>query len=192
MVIRFNLGYFTMNTAYTIGHSTRKIEEFISLLTGNHIQLLIDVRRFPGSRRHPHFNKGNLEQSLQEGNINYRHMEILGGRRGKPEKNSNNDGWKSEGFQAYSDYINTSEVQEVINELSKLSQNTRYALMCAEALYWQCHRQLIADALVAREIPVNHILGPGQLEKHSLRDMAQIMEDKRVVYPSRQQGLFKD
>jgi uncharacterized protein (DUF488 family) len=181
-----------MNTVYTIGHSTRKIEEFISLLTDNNIQLLIDVRRFPGSRRHPQFNQGNLEQSLQEADINYRHMEILGGRRGKPKENSNNNGWKSDGFQAYADHINTSEVQEIVNELAELSKSTRYALMCAEAVYWKCHRQLIADALVARDVPVKHILGPRQLDKHSLRDIAQVLEDKRVIYPSKQQKLFDD
>lgn len=181
-----------MNTVYTIGHSTRKIEEFITLLTTNNIQLLIDVRRFPGSRRHPQFNEGNLEQSLQEVDINYRHMEVLGGRSGKPKKNSKNSAWKCDGFQAYADYINTTEVQKIINKLAELSKSTKYALMCAEAIYWQCHRQLIADALVVREIPVKHILGSGQLERHSLRDMAQILEDKRVVYPSKQQELFND
>lgn len=181
-----------MNTTYTIGHSTREIEEFISLLRENNIELLIDVRRFPGSQRHPQFNKGNLEQSLHDANINYRHMEILGGRRGKPKKNSKNDGWKSDGFQAYADYINTSEVQKVIDELAETSKNTRYALMCAEAVYWRCHRQLIADALVARGITVRHILGPGQIDKHALKDMAKILKDGRVIYPSKQQKLFDD
>lgn len=181
-----------MNTIYTIGHSTRGIEEFISLLKENKIELLIDVRRFPGSKRHPQFNKGNLERSLQKADINYRYMEVLGGRRGKPEENSKNDGWKSNGFQAYADYINTSEVQEIINELAELSKSTTYALMCAEAVYWKCHRQLIADTLVARDVPVKHILGPGQIDRHSLKDMAQVLVDRRVIYPSKQQKLFDD
>lgn len=181
-----------MNTAYTIGHSTREIEEFISLIKENRIQLLIDVRRFPGSQRYPQFNKENLEQSLEDADINYRHMEILGGRRGKPKKNSNNEGWHNDGFQAYADYINIPEVQKTLNKLTELSENTRYALMCAEAVYWRCHRRLIADALVVRDIPVYHILGPDQLNEHSLNDMAQVLEDGQIVYPSNQQKLFND
>lgn len=190
MVIRLNFRYFPMNTVYTIGHSTREIEEFINLLKENAINLLIDVRRYPGSKCHPQFNKGNLEQSLPESDINYRHMEILDGRRGEPKKNSKNNGWKSNGFQAYADYINTYEVQKVINSLAELSKNTTYALMCAEAVYWKCHRQLIADALVARDVAVKHILGPGQIDNHCLKDMAHVLEDGRVVYPSKQQKLF--
>lgn len=181
-----------MNTVYTIGHSTREIEEFITFLQKNSVQLLIDVRRHPGSRRHPQFNKGNLEQSLNNEDINYRHMEVLGGRRGKPDKDSVNDGWKSNGFQAYADYINTSEVQKTIDQLAKLSQTTIYALMCAEAVYWRCHRQLIADALVARDVTIQHILGSGQLDKHSLNEMARVLNDGKVIYPSKQQNLFDD
>lgn len=179
-----------MNTAYTIGHSTRNIEEFLSLLKENNIKLLIDVRRFPGSRRHPHFNKDNLNQSLKEASIDYKHLEILGGRREKLKNNSNNKGWRNDGFQAYADYINTAKVQGVIKELAELTNKTRYALMCAEAVYWRCHRQIIADALVARGIPVKHILGPDQLDTHSLRNMAQVLKDKRVIYPASQQNLF--
>lgn len=181
-----------MKSAYTVGHSTRTIEEFIDLLSENDIQLLIDVRRFPGSRRHPQFNKGNVEQSLNDAGIAYRHMEVLGGRRGKPAKKSDNDGWRSNGFQAYADYLNTDEVQELVNKLADLSRKTQFALMCAEAVYWRCHRQLIADALVARNITVRHILGPGQLDMHSLKEMAQILADGRVIYPSKQQKLFGD
>jgi uncharacterized protein (DUF488 family) len=181
-----------MNTVYTIGHSTREIEEFIRLLKENNIELLIDVRRFPGSKRYPQFNEGNLQHSLNDIGINYRHMEVLGGRRDKPKENSKNDGWKSNGFQAYADYINTTEVQETIDKLADLSRKKAFTLMCAEAVYWKCHRQLIADALIAREIPVKHILGAGQLDQHSLKDMAQILEDKRVIYPSKQQKLFDE
>lgn len=181
-----------MNAVFTIGHSTRIIEEFIELLKEHDIQLLIDVRRFPGSRRHPQFNKGNLEESLEDADINYRHMEVLGGRRGKPLKDSVNDGWRNDGFQSYADHINSPDVQKVINELAELSEKIRYAVMCAEAVYWRCHRRLIADALVARDIPVYHILGPDQLNEHSLNDMAQILEDDRVIYPSNQQKLFDD
>lgn len=181
-----------MNSVYTIGHSTRSIEEFVQLLKENNIQLLIDVRRFPGSRRHPQFNKENLDQSLGNAGINYRHMEALGGRREKPGKNSKNDGWNNDSFQAYADYLNSSEVQEIINELAELAQETRYALMCAEAVYWRCHRRIIADALVARDVTVRHILGPGQINEHSLNNMAQVLENGRVIYPSKQQKLFRD
>lgn len=180
----------TMSPAYTIGHSTREIEEFIDLLKKHDIELLVDVRRFPGSRRHPQFNKENLKQSLEHAGIEYRHMEVLGGRRGKPTKDSVNDGWRNDDFPAYADYINTSEVQEAVDELAELSQNTTYALMCAEAVYWRCHRRLIADALVARDISVYHILGSDQLNEHSLNNMAQVLENGRVIYPSNQQKLF--
>ena len=179
-----------MDPAYTIGHSTRGIGEFIELLREHDIRLLVDVRRYPGSRRHPQYNEGNLKDSLEEAGIAYRHLEILGGRRGKPREDSPNAGWRNDGFQAYADYLNTSEVQEVVDELAKRSQETPFALMCAEAVYWHCHRQLIADALLARDIPVVHILGPGQTDEHSLKDMARVLDDKRVIYPSQQQELF--
>jgi uncharacterized protein (DUF488 family) len=181
-----------MSSVYTIGHSTREIEEFIALLKEHDIPLLIDVRRFPGSRRHPQFNKEAFAQSLKDADIDYRHMKILGGRRNQPEKNSANDGWRSEGFRAYADYLNTHEGQKAMSELVELSRNTVYALMCAEALYWRCHRQLIADALLAREINVYHIMHPGEVDQHSLNDMAQIVDDGRIIYPKKQQSLFDD
>lgn len=181
-----------MDTVYTIGHSTRTIDEFIRLLRENDIQLLIDVRRFPGSKRHPQFNKSNLERSLNNANIDYLHMEVLGGRRGKPKKNSKNDGWTNSGFQAYADYINTTEAREAINKLIEYARQTTYALMCAEAVYWRCHRQLIADVLVARDLSVQHILGPKQVNKHRIKDMARILEDGQVIYPSKQQTLFDE
>lgn len=181
-----------MTSVFTIGHSTRKIEEFISLLKEHNIQLLVDVRRYPGSRRHPQFNKETLAKSLNTTGIEYNHMKDLGGRRDQPNSNSPNNGWRSKGFRAYADYLNTNEGQKAIKELVKSSKNTTSALMCAEALYWRCHRQLIADALVAREIDVHHILHRGQTHKHTLNAMAQILEDGRIIYPKRQQSLFDD
>lgn len=181
-----------MNSVFTIGHSTRSIEEFIALLKEHDIQLLIDVRRYPGSRRHPQFNKNVLTQSLKTADIGYNHMKVLGGRRDQPNKDSKNDGWRSTGFRAYADYLNTDEGQNAIKELIKLSQNTIFAMMCAEALYWRCHRQLIADHLLARNLKIYHIIKPGQLEAHSINEMARIQEDNRVIYPKRQQSLFDD
>lgn len=183
-----------MHPIYTIGHSTRIIEEFTALLEKHHIDLLVDVRRFPGSRRHPQFNKGNISDSLEEAGIDYRHMEVLGGRRGKPAPDSPNDGWRSDGFQAYADYLDTSDAQQSIDELMTLAEAYTTALMCAEAVWWRCHRQLIADALVARNVNVCHILGPDNLDEHDLNDMARILDDGRIIYPdpSGQRELFED
>ncbi len=181
-----------MDACYTIGHSTRTISDFISLLKEHNIDILIDVRKHPGSRRHPQFNKGNLDDSLRNVDIDYQHMETLGGRRGKPSRNSPNTGWESPGFQAYADYLNTQLGQEAIEELLALTQANTPAIMCAEAVFWRCHRQLIADALVARGIEVIHILDEGQTQTHQLNDMAQLRDDGQIIYPdpSAQQELF--
>lgn len=181
-----------MHTVYTIGHSTRSMNEFTELLKLNAIELLVDVRRFPGSRRFPHFNKGKLESSLNNAQINYKHIEALGGRRGKPSPGSANSGWKDDGFRAYADYMNTDKGQTAIELLLNYFSKYTTALMCAEALPWKCHRQIIADILVAKSYTVYHIMDHSKLEEHTLNPMAKIMDNKTVIYPEKpeQSTLF--
>ena len=172
-----------MNPVFTIGHSTRTLDELVALLRENGISYLIDVRRFPGSRRHPQFNQGNLQKSLPEKGIAYRHMEILGGRRGKPDPDSPNGGWRNDGFQAYADHIATGEAQTAVRKILSDAERTRIAVMCAEGVYWRCHRQILSDFLVAQGADVRHIQGSENIESHELRAMAKVREDGLVVYP---------
>lgn len=183
-----------MKKLYTIGHSTRDIDIFQELLLDNDIQILIDVRRYPGSKRHPQFNQGNMAQCLPDAGIEYRHEERLGGRRGKPGKKSPNGGWQSDGFQAYADHLLSDTGQEAINELRRTAANKPTAIMCAEAVPWRCHRQIISDHLVARSCRVIHILGPGQTDNHVLRNMAHVIDEKKVIYPpeGEQEELFDE
>ena len=181
-----------MTEIYTIGHSTRSITELTELLQEYSIDLLVDVRRFPGSKRHPQFNRGNLEDSLPGADIDYRHEERLGGRRGNPSKESPNGGWDSKGFQAYADHLLSAEAREALDELIAKAEAKQTAVMCAEAVPWRCHRQVIADHLVARGHTVIHILGPGQSAPHGLRPMAEVRKNGSVIYPSlgEQENLF--
>ncbi len=149
-----------MILVYTIGHSTRTTEAFVDLLNGFDVKHLVDVRRYPGSRRHPHFSKDVLQENLAQHGIDYTHMEALGGRR-KPDPDSPNTHWTSDGFRGYADYTATATFDAALAELVRLAGRQTAAVMCAEAVHWKCHRQLLADALVARDIAVRHILRPG-------------------------------
>jgi uncharacterized protein (DUF488 family) len=174
-----------LNRIYTIGHSTRTLDELVQLLGEHGVTRLADIRRFPGSRRHPHFSREALEQALPP-EIDYLHFEALGGRR-RPLKSSPNMGWESEQFRGYADHMATGEFREAIRRLLDTDQPT--AVMCAEAVPWRCHRNLLSDDLVRRGIEVVHILAPGQAHPHKLNEMARIDGD-RVVYPPEQAGLF--
>ena len=165
---------------YTVGHSTRTLEEFLELLKREQIAFLADVRRYPASRRHPHFSREALAASLAVSGIGYRHLEALGGRR-KPSPDSPNLGWRSESFRAYADYMQTSPFREGVDTLLALPGPT--AIVCAEAVPWRCHRNLISDELVRRGIEVLHILGPGSLSPHVLNPMARD-EGSHLVYPA--------
>lgn len=169
--------------AFTIGHSTRSAEEFVSLLEENGVELLVDVRRHPGSRRHPQFNQGELEETLRAAGIDYRHEERLGGRRDPAPGESPNRAWESEGFRAYADHLLSEEGRRALDHLESEARERRLAVMCAEAVPWRCHRQIVADHLVARGLAVRHVLGEGRTDGHSLRRMAEVGEDGRVVYP---------
>lgn len=178
-----------MSVVYTVGHSTRSAGELVELLREHGVELLVDVRRWPSSRRHPHFDRDALDGNLAEAGIDYRHQEALGGMRDAgPEEESRNDGWRTEGFRAYADHLNTARGQEAVERLARMGEARTVAAMCAEAVPWRCHRQLVADALVARGLEVRHVVGPGRVEEHELREMARVLNDGRIVYPARQEA----
>ena len=161
---------------WTIGHSTQPIAEFIGLLRENEIEHVLDVRRFPGSRRHPQFGSDSLALSLADAGIGYSHLEALGGRR-KPRADSPNAIWRTEGFRGYADYMASAEFREAIHAAMRIAATHRSALMCAERLWWQCHRSLIADDLVLHGWEVIHILGPGKTAPHAFREPAHLVDD---------------
>jgi Protein of unknown function, DUF488 len=160
---------------WTIGHSTRTIEEFIGMLNAHGIRLIADVRQFPGSRRYPQFNKEKLNESLAASGIRYIHLPELGGRR-KPKPDSLNTAWRNEAFRGYADYMETSDFHEGIEWLKELAIEST-ALMCAEALWWRCHRALISDFLKADGVEVLHIMH-GKIEPHPFTSVAQIVDGK--------------
>jgi uncharacterized protein (DUF488 family) len=160
---------------WTIGHSTRSLEEFLELLKTHHIQLLVDIRSFPGSRRFPHFNKENLSLSLPPSGIQYRHMVGLGGRR-KPNKDSANIAWRHPSFRGYADYMQTEEFMEQMEILQKLARTTPTAYMCSEAPWWKCHRALVSDFLKVKGWEVLHIMERGRLQEHPFTGPARTNE----------------
>ncbi len=176
---------------YTIGHSTRTIDELLAILTEAGVTRVVDVRRFPMSRRHPHFNREALEQSLAAAGIDYRHMPALGGRRqGHGDGRSRNGLWKVEAFRHYADYAETPAFAAAIAELEALAGERPTAFMCAEAVWWQCHRRLITDYLLARGWTVTHLLGPGQRQAGVLTPGAVAHADGTIEYPPPQPGLL--
>lgn len=176
-----------MRTVFTIGHSTRSAGELIDLLVRNGVRTLVDVRRYPGSRRHPQFNREALEVTLWEAGIAYRHEADLGGRRGAPAKGattpSPNTGWRNASFRAYADHLSTPVFEAAIARVLEASGSGPVALMCAEAVPWRCHRQLISDALVGRGVEVRHIVGAAEPAPHELNAMAVVDGAGRVTYP---------
>ena len=169
---------------YTIGHSTRTLDELVALLREHGVTRLADVRRYPGSRRHPQFSREALEASLT--GIDYIHCEALGGRR-KPLPDSRNGAWKNDQFRGYADHMGTPEFQGALDQLLQGDRPT--AVMCAEAVPWRCHRNLLADELVRRGLEVIHITAPQKAHPHKLSEMARLERD-RVVYPPEQGAMF--
>ncbi len=160
---------------WTVGHSTRMIDEFISLLKENEIKLLADVRALPGSKRYPQFNKEALAESLGVHGIRYEHFPELGGRR-KAKRDSCNMAWRNASFRGYADYMETEQFQKGIERLLDVAAETgATAIMCAEAVWWRCHRSLIADYLKARGMEVMHILGINKVEPHPYTSAARIV-----------------
>ena len=168
---------------YTIGHSTRQLHELVTLLKENGVARLADIRRFPGSRRFPHFSREALSKSLPESRIAYEHFETLGGRR-KPLGESRNTALENPQFRAYADYMATAEFHSAVDRL--IGSDLATAYMCAEAVPWRCHRNLLSDEMVRRGFQVIHILGPHSRREHQLSEFAVIVEE-HVEYP----GLFR-
>ncbi|HWY52126.1 MAG TPA: DUF488 domain-containing protein [Chthoniobacterales bacterium] len=161
---------------WTIGHSTRKIEVFLSLLDENEIKAVADVRMFPGSKRYPQFGLEALAKSLGTAGIRYEHFPELGGRR-KAKPDSQNTAWRNEMFRGYADYMETEDFRKGIARLIDLAdQQGSTAIMCAEAVWWRCHRSLISDYLKARGVEVVHILDTKKIEPHPFTSAAQIVD----------------
>ena len=162
---------------YTIGHSTHTLEEFVAMLKSFNIELLADIRSFPGSRKFPHFNKENLPASLAENNIEYIHLRNLGGRR-KVNPDSCNTGWRVAAFRGYADYMETESFKKAIQELEQIASQKRVAYMCAEAVWWRCHRSLVSDYLKNEGWTVLHIMGVGKSTEHPYTAPAKIIDGK--------------
>jgi uncharacterized protein (DUF488 family) len=159
---------------WTVGHSTRPIEEFIEALRSFEIKVLADVRSYPGSKRYPQFNQENLKASLTEAAIGYQHFPELGGRR-RAKPDSPNMAWRNESFRGYADYMETEAFRDGILRLLETARASKTAVMCSEAVWWRCHRSLISDYLKAKGIEVNHIMRTGKSEPHPFTSAARIV-----------------
>jgi uncharacterized protein (DUF488 family) len=168
------------STIWTIGHSTRTLDNFIDLLKSFQIELVADIRSYPGSRRYPHFNKEALEISLPGNNIKYINLKELGGRR-KVQPDSNNTGWRNAAFRGYADYMETESFKKGITELEQIANKKRVAYMCSEAVWWRCHRSLVSDYLKVNGWRVMHIMGIGKAEEHPYTSPSRI-EEGQLLY----------
>lgn len=179
---------------FTIGHSTHPQTQFIEILRGHGIMAVADVRRFPGSRKYPHFNAALMAQWLPEAAIEYLPFPQLGGRR-KPTKDSPNTGWRNDSFRAYADYLQTPEFLEGLDQLQAQAKRAPTGIMCSEAVPWRCHRSLIADALLIRGWKVMDLMNEKTAKEHKLTPFA-VVEGMRITYPGEAEGaggaaLFK-
>ena len=159
---------------WTIGHSTLSIEEFVQRLRPFEIELLGDVRSFPGSRRYPHFSKESLGASLAEAGIHYQHLRELGGRR-RARPDSLNMAWRNESFRGYADYMETNAFRDGVDRLLEIAATQRVALMCSEAVWWRCHRSMISDYLKVKGVGVIHIMGLEKSEPHPFTSAARVV-----------------
>ena len=172
---------------FTIGHSTRPIDEFLDMLQANGIRRLADVRTVPRSGHNPQFNREDLARALHNRRIHYRHTPALGGLR-HPRRDSVNTGWRNTSFRGYADYMQTQEFQQALDLLIELGKEEPTAAMCAEAVPWRCHRSLIADALLVRGIDVLEIVSATRITPLTLHPWAHV-EGTSVTYPGEQQSL---
>jgi uncharacterized protein (DUF488 family) len=179
-----------MATVYTIGHSTRSAEQFLELLRASGVERVVDIRRFPGSRRWPHFAKESMCQWLPAAGIDYIHQLALGGRRkGRPD--SPHVYWENESFRSYADYMDTPEFHAALEQLMAEAREKPTAIMCSEAVPWRCHRRLVADALSVRGFLVRDIVGLGS-RPHELNPHARVVDGQRLVYDRVEQPKLFD
>lgn len=169
-------------TIWTIGHSTRTLPQFIDMLCSFEIQLVADIRNYPGSRRYPHFNLESLQSSLPAEGIEYLHFKELGGRR-KPKPDSKNMGWRVEAFRGYADYMESEAFLTAIKDLQAIAETKRVAYMCSEAVWWRCHRSLVSDYFKFHGWRVYHIMDNGKATEHPYTKPARIIENK-LSYPA--------
>ncbi|MEO6637046.1 MAG: DUF488 domain-containing protein [Ginsengibacter sp.] len=165
-----------MKTIYTIGHSTRSLEEFIKMLNSFEVQILADIRSLPGSNRYPQFNKENLKISMPAAGIQYKHLRDLGGRR-KVKKDTRNNRWRSDSFKGYADYMETPEFKIAIENLEQIALKNTTAYMCSEAVWWRCHRSMVSDYLKVEHWKVFHIIAPAKAQEHSFTEPALVVND---------------
>jgi uncharacterized protein (DUF488 family) len=170
-----------MATVYTIGHSTRSLEELIESLQAHGIRMLVDIRAFPASRRLPHFNRESLEEALPKAGIEYRWMKELGGRRKKLHDDSPNIALRNDSFRNYADYMLTEAFNNAIEDLVRLAEQQPTAIMCAERVYFRCHRMLISDYLVAHGHEVLHIDDAAPARPHKMMQEARVI-DGHLIY----------
>lgn len=171
-----------MDTIYTIGHSTRSIEQFLGLLQAHNIEELVDVRTVPKSRHNPQFGQEELAAALQQAGIGYMHLGKLGGLR-HSSKDSVNLGWQNSSFRGFADYMATPEFQQGLDELKAIAEKKRVTIMCAEAVPWRCHRSLIADALTTQGWQVLHIQSKKTASPHELTPFLKV-QDGKLTYPA--------
>jgi len=171
-----------MDTIYTIGHSTRSIEQFLGLLQAHNIEELVDVRTVPKSRHNPQFGQEELAAALQQAGISYMHLGKLGGLR-HSSKDSVNLGWQNSSFRGFADYMATPEFQQGLDELKAIAEKKRVVIMCAEAVPWRCHRSLIADALTTQGWQVLHIQSKKTASPHELTPFLKV-QDGKLTYPA--------
>jgi uncharacterized protein (DUF488 family) len=172
----------------TIGHSNHPLDRFLALLAQHEVEALVDIRRSPGSRKHPHFSRDNLAVALPKSGVAYHWLEALGGRRPKQRDESPNRGLENKSFRNYADYMLTGEFREGVEKLLAVARQKRTTIMCAEGLFWQCHRRLVSDFLAANGVTVQHIMPTGELRPHKPTSGA-VIEGGRVTYPG-EKSLF--
>jgi uncharacterized protein (DUF488 family) len=178
-------------TIFTIGHSTRPIAEFLTLLQEVGVDLLVDVRSIPRSRTNPQFNADALPGPLGDAGIHYRHLSALGGlrHRKKGAMPSLNTFWQVAAFRSYADYAATAPFRTGLNELRALSRDNCCAIMCAEAVWWRCHRRIIADYLLAQGVPVMHIMGSGKVDPAKVTPGAHVLTSGTLVYQAAEEAI---
>ncbi|HEY2433552.1 MAG TPA: DUF488 domain-containing protein [Vicinamibacterales bacterium] len=178
-------------SVFTVGHSTRSIDAFAAILRQAGVTRIADVRAFPASKRHPQFNSSALAAALEDAGIDYHQLPALGGRRTAKKSGASRNGlWKVEAFRNYADYAETPAFAEALDALEALARERPTAFMCAEAVWWQCHRRLIADYMLARGWMVIHLLAPGKRQDAILTPGAVVERDGTIAYPPSQPGLL--